>query len=81
MYAVGLGLVLLILKYLEIGPVATWSWWLCLAPFVLAVIWWQWADSTGFTKKKAMERENQRKQARIDKHKADIGTLSSRKRK
>lgn len=81
MYAVGLGLVLLILKYLEIGPVATWSWWWCLAPFVLAVIWWQWADSSGFTKKKAMERENERKQARIDKHKVDIGTFSSRKRK
>jgi small Trp-rich protein len=81
MYAVGLGLVLLALKYLEIGPVANWSWWWCLAPFAVAVVWWQWSDSTGFTKKKAMEREDARKQARLDKHKLDIGTIRGKKKR
>ena len=81
MYAVGLGLILLALKYLEIGPVANWSWWLCLAPFAVAVVWWQWSDSTGYTKKKAMEKETARKQARIDKNKLDIGTLRSNKKR
>ena len=80
MYAVGIGLILLALKFLEIGPVAEWSWWLCLAPFALAVVWWQWSDSSGYTKKKAMDRENARKQARLDKHKLDIGTLRQKKK-
>ncbi len=80
MYAVGIGLVLLALKYLEIGPVAELSWWWCLAPFALAVVWWQWSDSSGYTKKKAMDRENARKQARLDKHKLDIGTIRPKKK-
>ena len=33
MYLLGLSLVLLALKYFEIGPVAAWSWWWVLAPF------------------------------------------------
>jgi small Trp-rich protein len=64
MYFLGLGLLLLVLKYIEWGFVAQWSWWLVLAPFALAVAWWAWADSTGYTKKKAMEREDRRRDAR-----------------
>jgi len=74
MYLLGLGLVLALLKYLEIGPVAAWSWWWVLAPFALAVAWWSWADSSGYTKRKAMERENAKRQARIERHKDAIGT-------
>ena len=81
MYLVGLGLALLLLKYLETGPTANWDWWVCLVPFGLAVAWWAWADSTGWTKKKAMERENARKQARIDKQKIAMGVLQPRKKK
>ena len=58
MYLLGIGLVLLALKYLEIGPVAAWSWWVIFAPFAAAVTWWAWADSTGYTKRKAMELED-----------------------
>ena len=81
MYLLGLGLVLLVMKYLEIGPVAVWDWWLVLMPFWLAVAWWAWADSSGYTKKRAMERENARRQARIDKNREAIGTLSQKKRR
>jgi small Trp-rich protein len=81
MYLVGLGLMLLLLKYLEIGPAARLDWWMCLIPFGLAMAWWAWADSTGWTKKKAMEREDARKQARIDKHKIDMGMLLPKKKK
>ena len=79
MYLLGLGLVLLIMKYLEIGPVATWSWWLVLAPFGLAVLWWAWADWSGYTKKKAMERDDARRQSRIDKTRKTLGMLSKKK--
>lgn len=81
MYLVGLGVALLLLKYLEIGPTAKWDWWICLIPFALAVAWWAWADSTGWTKKKAMERENDRKKARIDRQKVAMGVLQPKKKK
>ena len=73
MYFLGLGIVLLALKYLEISPVAAWSWWTVFAPFGLAMVWWYWADASGYTKRKAMERENLRKQERIDRNKEAIG--------
>ena len=56
MYLLGLSLLMLALKYFEIGPVATWSWWWVLAPFAATALWWAWADSTGYTKRKAMEK-------------------------
>ena len=40
MYLLFLGLAGLVLKYLEIGPVANWSWWVVLIPFPLAAAWW-----------------------------------------
>jgi len=80
-YFLGLGLVLLALKYFEIGPVAAWSWLLVLLPFGLAVLWWSWADWSGYTKKKAMERENARRQERIDRNRDAIGTTSTKKKR
>ena len=80
MYLLGIGIVLLLLKYLEIGPVAVWSWWIVLAPFGLAVLWWAWADRTGYTKRKAMERDDLRKQARIDKQRDALGLGPKRPR-
>lgn len=81
MYFLGLGIVLLAMKYLEIGPVAMWSWWWVLSPFALAVAWWAWADASGYTKRKAMDREDERRKARVDKNKAAIGTLPNKNRR
>ena len=81
MYLLGLGLVLMVLKYLAVGPVAAWSWWLVMAPFGLAVAWWAWADSTGYTKRKAMERENRRRDARIEASREALGILPKKKRR
>ena len=80
MLFLGAGIILLLLKYLEFGPVAEWSWWGVLSPFALAVAWWTWADWSGYTKKKAVQRENARKQARIDKSRESLG-LGIKKRK
>lgn len=80
MYFLGLGLVLLALKYLAIGPVADWSWWWVFAPFGLAVAWWYWADASGYTKRKAMEREDEKRQARINRSKDAIGTNFRKRR-
>jgi small Trp-rich protein len=73
MYFLGLGILTLLMKYLEIGPVAEWSWWWVLSPFGLAVAWWAYADWSGYTKRKAVEKENARKQARIDKSREALG--------
>ena len=73
MYLLGLGIVLLLMKYLEIGAPAQWDWWVVLSPFALAAAWWAWADWSGYTKRKAVERENARKQARIDKSREQLG--------
>ena len=81
MYFLGLGLVLLVLKYLGIGPVANLEWWQVLLPFGLAVAWWAWADASGYTKKKAMAREDARRQARIDKNNETLGIKPARKRR
>jgi small Trp-rich protein len=71
MYLLGLGIILVILKWQQIGPVAEWTWWWVLAPFLGAVLWWMWADWSGYTKRKAMEREDARKHDRIARqHKA-----------
>ena len=80
MYFVGLGLVLMLMKYLEMGPVADLSWLWVLSPFGLAVVWWAWADATGYTKRKVMEKEDARRKERIDKNKEAMGTLNKRRR-
>jgi small Trp-rich protein len=80
MYFLGLGIVLLALKYLEIGPVALWPWWGVLAPFGLAVVWWAWADWSGYTKRKVMQAEAAKKQARIDKSRESLGIKIHKKR-
>jgi small Trp-rich protein len=78
MWFLFLGLVCLAGKYLEIAPFAGWSWWVVLAPFGLAVAWWSWADNTGYTKRKAIEKENAKKKARLDKQREDLGISKRR---
>ncbi|WP_042426486.1 TIGR04438 family Trp-rich protein [Comamonas granuli] len=73
MYLLGLGILLALLKYLEIGPMAQWSWWVVLIPFGLTLLWWAWADATGYTKRKEMEKVDKRKQDRVNKHKEAMG--------
>ena len=80
MYLLGIGIVLLALWSLEIGPVAAWPWYAVLSPFLLAVLWWAWADWSGYTKRKVIERENERKDARIEKSRAAMGISQKRKR-
>jgi len=73
-----LGLLGVALKYLEVGMVAGWSWWIVLSPFAMAMAWWAWADSSGYTKRKVIEREERRKQARIDRQRSNMGMPASK---
>jgi small Trp-rich protein len=75
-----IGIVLLLLKYLALGFVAAWDWWVVLSPFALAAVWWAWADWSGYTKRKAMEKMEQRKRDRIDKSREALGMVSRKRR-
>ena len=66
------------LKYFEVGMVAGWSWWIVLSPFAMAVAWWAWADWSGYPKRKVVEREDARKQARIDRQRSNMGLPGSK---
>lgn len=81
MLFLGLGLVLLTLKFMAIGPVAVWDWWVVLSPFGMAMAWWAWADASGYTKRKEMEREDARRKERIERNREALGMLSSKKKR
>lgn len=76
-----LGIALLALKYFEIGQVAEWSWFWVLSPFAAAVVWWTWADWSGYTKRKAVQKEDARKKARIEKSREALGLGTGKKRR
>ena len=71
MWFVAIGVLILILNFAGVGPVGAWTWreewWLMLLPFALAIAWWSWADWSGLTKRKAMERVDARREARRQK--------------
>lgn len=64
MWFIALGVLLVALKLAEFGAVAGWSWWVVLAPFGAAAAWWAYADSTGLTKKREMDKLQDKKVAR-----------------
>ena len=80
MYFLLLGIVGLVLKYMEIGRVATLDWWIVLSPFALAVVWWAWADWSGYSKRKEVEKMDDRKQKRIDKQRVAMGLAVKKRR-
>ncbi|MDT7836759.1 TIGR04438 family Trp-rich protein [Aquabacterium sp. OR-4] len=73
MYLVLLGVLLLALKLLGVGPVWGWPWWAVLAPFGGAALWWAIADQTGITQRNAMRREEERTRRRRDAQAEHLG--------
>ncbi|RMX07768.1 TIGR04438 family Trp-rich protein [Corticibacter populi] len=73
MYLLGLSILLLALKFFAVGPVADWPWWWFAIPFGLTAAWWSWADYSGYTKRKVMEKEDARKASRIAREKERLG--------
>jgi small Trp-rich protein len=60
MYFVVLGALLILMKVADFGVVAAWSWWWVLSPLLAAAIWWMWADASGYTKRKEVEKMDAR---------------------
>ena len=61
MFFIVIGVLLIALKLAAIGPVAGWAWWIVLAPFGCAAAWWAFADSSGLTKKREMDKLEEKK--------------------
>ena len=73
MWFVVLGVLLIALKLAEFGFVALWSWWWVLSPFAAALVWWAYADSSGLTKKREMDKLEDRKLERRRKNMEALG--------
>nr|WP_316639738.1 TIGR04438 family Trp-rich protein [uncultured Roseateles sp.] len=82
MWLIVVGVLLLVMKFAEISPVAGWHWFWVLLPFGLAVLWWAWADKVGYTQKQEMKKLDERKDARRNKSLEALGIdTTKRKRK
>jgi len=77
MWLVIVGVLLLVLK-LATGLAAAWPWWLVLAPFAAAAIWWQIADGTGITQRAAAERQAERVKRRREERLDALGLRSGK---
>ena len=77
MYTLVLGILLIMLKYLEVSPVVNWTWWWVLSPLAVTAAWWAWADASGYSKRKAMEKMDQGKQDSIKRPKESMGRAES----
>lgn len=77
MWFVAIGVAILLMNFAGIGPVGQWTWsthwWIMLAPFVAAIAWWGFVDSTGWTQRKAMEKVDQKRVARRQQHLENLG--------
>ena len=74
MFFIFVGVGLILCWFMDWGPMAAWNWeisgdlWKFVLPFVLATAWWIWSDVSGWTKRKAMRRDAERKQDRLDRN-------------
>jgi small Trp-rich protein len=73
MWFVVAGCLLLAMKLTEYGFAADWSWWSILLPFGLAVAWWTFADASGLTKRREMDKLEERKHERRRRHMDALG--------
>lgn len=64
MALVFLGVLGLVLKWLDISPVSGWSWWQVLAPLMAAPVWWAISDGIGLTRRNEEKRHETRRQQR-----------------
>ena len=81
MWFVLIGTLLVVLKLAGVAPVDAWSWLWVLLPFGLAVLWWAWADKSGLTQRKAMQRLDERKEDRRRKAMEALGRGEEQRRK
>ena len=86
MFFIIVGVLMIALNLLGIGPIGTWNWdftgdvWKFTVPFILAALWWAWADKSGLNKRREIEKMEARKQNRRTENLAAMG-LDTRARR
>ena len=55
------------LEVVDVAGIAAMSWWWVLGGFAVTMAWFTYADQSGLTKRKAMEKMDKRKQERLNK--------------
>ncbi len=76
-----IGVLLLGLWLGKVGPFGEFSGWWVALPFGLAVLWWEFADRSGWTQRRAMQRMARRKLDRREKAMALLGQKVAGKRR
>lgn len=66
------------LEVLDVAGISTLSWWWVIGGFALSAAWFAYADFSGLTTRKAMERMDERKQVRIQKQRDALGARRRR---
>jgi small Trp-rich protein len=64
MWFIIIGVLLIVLKFADVAPVAGLAWWWVLSPFALAAAWWAYADASGMTKRHEMDKLDDKKKER-----------------
>jgi len=73
-----IGLALIVLNLVDIGPFGAWNWeffgdlWKFVVPFLLAIVWWVWSDKSGLNKRREMDRMEKKK---LDRRKENLAAL------
>lgn len=80
MLFLGIGIAAMLLKYLQVGPFAAISWWITLIPFACAAAWWAYADASGYTKRREIDKMEKRKHDRIEKQRDAMGMLPKKRK-
>ncbi len=87
MWFLGLGLLQILLHLAGFGYMAEWNWnitgdlWKFAWPFVCAVVWWTWADESGYNKRLETEAIEQRKADRRIRNLEQLGLHFGGRRK
>lgn len=87
MLFVVIGTLIILSNLIGIGPFASWNWdftgdlWKFCVPFLLAVLWWIWADRSGLDKRREIEKIEAKKQARRKGNLASLGLDTRARRK
>lgn len=81
------GVLIIVLNLFGVAPFGAWNWdftgdaWRFTVPFILAALWWAWADKSGLNRRREMARMEARKLKRRKEHLTALGLDSMTRRK
>ena len=75
-----IGVLLLLGWWLDVGPLGRLPWYVPLIPFGLAVLWWEFADASGWTQRRVIEKLERKKIERREKAMESLGLTTRRER-